>query len=181
MRLASGFFGLALLFAAQPGDKASVSDLRLTLEGTEAYLSYYLDITFDEELLSRIQSGLPTGFDFEFSLAKDQRRWWWFDRPLTKSRLQVAAMYNAVTRDYLVNYKRNGELVESRTVRELDQLHEAMTRFDRVLAFSLDGIETRKKLVVRVRAEIGSKNLFSLIPTTLKTEWNETRKFQIPQ
>ncbi|MFQ5526467.1 MAG: DUF4390 domain-containing protein [Thermoanaerobaculia bacterium] len=181
MRLGPGLLGLALLFAAQPGDKASVSDLRVTLEGTEAYLSFRLDMALDEELLSRIQSGLPTGFDFEFSLAREQRRWWWFDRPLRRSRLQVAAMYNAVTRDYLVNYKRNGELVESRTVRELEQLHEAMTGFDRVLAFALDDIETRKKLVVRVRAEIGSKNLFSLIPTTLKTEWAETRKFQIPR
>ena len=39
-----------------------------------------LDISFDEELLSRIESGLPTGFDFEFNLGKEQRRWWWFDR-----------------------------------------------------------------------------------------------------
>jgi len=181
MRLAPGLFGLALLLAAQPGNQASISDLQLVLEGSEAYLSFRLDITFDDELLSRIQSGLPTGFDFEFSLAREQRRWWWFDRALATSRLQVAAMYNAVTRDYLVNYKRNGRLVESRTVRELDQLHEAMTNFDRVLAFTLADLETRKKLVVGVRAEVGSKNLFSLIPTTLKTDWVETRKFQIPR
>ncbi len=181
MRLASGLLGLALLFAAQPGDKASVSDLSLALDGTAAHLSFRLDITFDDELLSRIQSGLPTGFDFEFALGKEQRHWWWFDRDLAGSRLQVAAMYNAVTRDYLVNYKRNGELVESRTVRDLDELQEAMTRFDRVLAFSLADVKTRKNLVVRVRAEIGSKNLFSLIPTTLKTDWVETRKFQIPR
>ena len=179
MRLAPGLFGLALLLAASPGDKASVSDLRLALQGTEAHLSYQLAIVFDEELLSRIQSGLPTGFDFEFALNKEQRRWWWFDRPILRSRLQVAAMYNAVTRDYLVNYKRNGELIESRTVRELDQLHEAMTSFDRVLAFTLEDVKTRKKLVIRVRAEVGSKNLFSLIPTTIKTDWAETRKFQI--
>ena len=181
MRLVSGLLGLALLLAAQPGDKARISNLSLTLEGAEAYLSYRLAITFDEELLSRIQSGLPTGFDFEFALGKEQRRWWWFDRDFSGSRLQVVAMYNAVTRDYLVNYKRNGELVESRTVRDLDELREAMTRFDRVLAFSLAGVETRKMLVVRVRAEVGSKNLFSLIPTTLKTDWAETRKFQTPR
>ncbi len=181
MRLAPGLLGLALLFAAQAGEKASVSDLQLALEGTEVFLSFRLDITLDEELLSRIQSGLPTGFDFEFLLTREQRRWWWFDRPIKKSRLQVVGMYNAVTRDYLVNYKRNGELVESRTVRELDQLHEAMTRFDKVPAFMLADLETRKRLVVRVRAEVGSKNLFSLIPTTIKTDWAETRKFQTPR
>lgn len=179
MRLAPGLLGLALLFAAQAGDKASVVDLRLALEGTEAFLSFRLDIAFDEELVSRIQSGLPTGFDFEFLLAREQRRWWWFDRPLKSSQLQVVGMYNAVTRDYLVNYKRNGELVESRTVRDLDQLHEAMTRFDRVPAFMLADVEARKSLVIRTRAEVGSKNLFSLIPTTLKTDWAETRKFHI--
>lgn len=181
MRLASGFLGLALLLAASPSEKASVADLRLALQGTEAHLSYRLDIALDEELLDRIQSGLPTGFEFEFNLSKQQRRWWWFDRPLATSRLQVAAMYNAVTRDYLINYKRNGELIESRTVRDLDQLHEAMTSFERVLAFTLEDIQTNKTLVIRVRAEVGSKNLFSLIPTTLETDWVETRKFQIPR
>lgn len=181
MRLVSGLLGLALLFAAQPGDKASVQDLSLAVEGAEAYLSFRLDIAFDDELLSRIQSGLPTGFDFKFALGKEQRRWWWFDRDLAGSRLQVVAMYNAVTRDYLVNYKRNGELVESRTVRDVTELKTAMTQFSRVLAFNLANVETRKMLLVRVRAEVGSKNLFSLIPTTLKTDWAETRKFQIPR
>ena len=181
MRLVSGLLGLALLFAAQPGDKARISDLSLAVEGAEVYLSFRLDITFDDELLSRIQSGLPTGFDFEFTLGKEQRRWWWFDRDLASSRLQVVAMYNAVTRDYLVNYKRNGELVESRTVRDLNELQGAMTSFHRVLAFSLAKFDTRKMLVVRVRAEVGSKNLFSLIPTTIKTDWTEARKFHIPR
>lgn len=181
MRLVFGLFGLALLFAAPSGEKAHISELELAVEGVEIYLSFELDITFDEELLGRIQSGLPTGFDFEFLVGKEQRRWWWFDRDLAKSRLQVVAMYNAVTRDYLVNYKRDGELVESRTVRDVAELQSAMTSFDRVLAFRLDKVETRKMLVVRVRAEVGSKNLFSLIPTTLKTDWAETRKFQIPR
>jgi hypothetical protein len=181
MRLAPGLLGLALLFAAQPGEKARISDLALNIEGAELYLSFDLDIEFDEDLLSRIQSGLPTGFDFQFTLGKEQRRWWWFDRDLASSRLQVVAMYNAVTRDYLVNYKRNGELVESRTVRDIGELRTAMTTFRRVLAFNVAGIETRKMLVVRVRAEVGSKNLFSLIPTTLKTDWAEARRFQIPR
>ena len=181
MRLVSGLLGLALLFGAQAGDKARVSDLSLAVEGAEAYLSFRLDIAFDEELLSRIQSGLPTGFDFEFAIGKEQKRWWWFDRDLAGSRLQVVAMYNAVTRDYLVNYKRNGELIESRTVRDIAELQTAMTSFYRVLAFDLASMDTRKMLVVRVRAEVGSKNLFSLIPTALKTDWTETRKFQIPR
>lgn len=179
MRLVSGLLGLALLFTAQGGEKARISDLTLSLEGAEVYLSFDLDIEFDENLLDRIQSGLPTGFDFRFALGKEQRRWWWFDRDLAKSRLQVVAMYNAVTRDYLINYKRNGELVESRTVRDLDELKQAMTSFHRVLAFNLTDIETRKMLVARVRAEVGSKNLFSLIPTTIKTDWAEARRFQI--
>lgn len=181
MRLVSGLLGLALLFAAPSGEKARISDLSLNLEGAEVYLSFDLDIEFDEELLSRIQSGLPTGFDFQFVLGKEQRRWWWFDRDLAKSRLQVVAMYNAVTRDYLVNYKRNGELVESRTVRDVAELKTAMTSFREVLAFNLADLETRKMLVARVRAEVGSKNLFSLIPTTIKTDWAEARRFQIPR
>lgn len=170
-----------MLFAAQAGDKARIADLGLAIEGSDVYLSYRLDIHFDDELLSRIQSGLPTGFDFEFTVGKDQRRWWWFDRDLAKSRLQVVGMYNAVTRDYLVNYKRNGALVESRTIRDVEELKFAMTKFDRVFAFNLDDVDTRKMLVTRIRAEVGSRNLFSLIPTTLKTDWAETRKFQIPR
>ncbi len=180
MRLLSGLLGLVLLFSAQPGDKASISDLRLAVEGRDVFLSFGLEIDFSQEMIDRIESGLPTGFDFEFLLAKAQRRWWWFDRDFAGSRFQVVAMYNAVTRDYLVNYKKEGELIESLAVRDLDELRLAMTRFERILAFSAVDLPTDRPFQVRVRAEVGSKNLFSLIPTTLKTDWVESRHFRLP-
>ena len=68
------------------------------------------------ETRERIESGLPTGFIYELELARDRKRWW--DDGLARARLEVVAMYNAVTREYLVNTKQDGKLIDSRTVRD---------------------------------------------------------------
>ena len=86
-------------------------------------------------------------------------------------------MYNAVSQEYLVNFKREGKLVESRLVRHLPELEAAMTRFERVPVFRLDDDE-RGRLLVKARAELGSRTLLSFIPVNVTTDWAESRKFR---
>ena len=60
-------------------------------------------------------------------LARDRKRW--FDRDLESTRLTVIGMYDAVRREYLVNFKQDGRLLESRVVQTLAELERAMTEF----------------------------------------------------
>ena len=127
-----------------------------------------------EEFVDQVESGLPTGFIYRLELLKDRQ---WFDRRLDTSELQVVAMYDAANRGYLVNYKLDGKLVESRMVRRLDELEAAMTEIEDLPAFSLAEYPRSWRLLVRARAASGARSGF-LVPDRPITDWVESRKFR---
>ncbi len=176
---------LALLLAtwsvsigAAGGADPELVDLGTSVAGRELQASVHLLDAFDDRTRQRIESGLPTSFTYLFKL--ESKRRWWFDSTNVSSKLQVVAMYNAIDREYLVNYKLDGRLVQSRVVHDLDELERAMTVIGPVSVFELDG-KLRLKLeslrdgrsVLRARAELGSSTFLGFIPTTRGSEWVE--------
>ena len=140
----------------------------------------------DEEFLERLESGLPTELTYRFVLYRDRKRWW--DNEVAKSSYQVIAMYNAVSREYLVNYKHDGRLTETRVVRDLEELERAMASLDHVPIFAVEALRPkvqqgvrRSSLLVRGRVELGSGTWLWLFPTTKTTDWARTRKFRIDE
>jgi hypothetical protein len=174
--------GLALLMtlslAATPalgaGERAQISDLTLSDGDGQLLVSFRLLHAFSDSTLERIQSGLPTGFTYK--LVMERERNWWFDKRVERTDLDVVAMYNAITREYLVNYKQDGRLVDSRVVTSPEDLRRAMTIFHAWPAFELDR-DFRRNLVVKIQAELGSKTILALFPTTVRTRWLETERF----
>ena len=96
--------------------------------------------------------------------------------------LQVIAMYNAVTREYLINFKQDGKLIDSRIARTREELEQAMTRFDKLTVFHVDDVKPnpRRRALVRARAELGSKTMLLIIPTRIETDWVKSEKFSLP-
>ena len=140
-------------------------------------MSFDLEKAFDDNLKRRVDSGLVTGFTFQFRLMRPHK--WRIDKTLESSSLRVEAMYNAVTREYLINFRQDGNLIESRVVREEEELRQAMTQFDSFPAFSVAGRPAGRRLQVRVRAELGTRTVFFFIPRTHSTDWAGSRKFTI--
>jgi hypothetical protein len=176
MRLPAAVLALALVAPAAAAAEARIESVRVTLEVRRALVSWVLVDGFGAPLRDRIESGLPTGVVYELELFKDRKRWW--DRSLAHAELQVVAMYNAVTREYLVNFKLDGRLIESRQVHDLAALEAAMTTVEGLPAFSLEGAPRDRRLLVRVRAELGSRTVLGFIPTLAVTEWAESGKFR---
>jgi len=175
----AAFFLVALSFGAAPGRaQARIEELQVSLAGDQVLAGFRLAGAFSDELRERIQSGLPTSILYELELQRDRKRW--YDRNLASSTLQVAAMYNAVSREYLVNFKLDGELVESRVVHESGDCERAMTEIAPLPAFSLAGMPSTRRLLVRVRAELGSRTWLLFIPTRVVTEWRDSSKFRPP-
>ncbi|MCP4661978.1 MAG: DUF4390 domain-containing protein [bacterium] len=170
--------GLIVLtaIAAVAGDtpRARIEGVRVELAEHQVLLAFKLANAFDDNLQRRIQSGLPTGIVFDFELVRARKGW--FNKNVDSGTMQVVAMYNAVTREYLINYKHDGNLIESRVVREAEELRAAMTDFSGVPVFSLES-RGDERLQVRIRAELGTRTLLFFIPTTLTTEWAESRIF----
>ena len=153
---------LGLFLGLFPAADAAITRPRVEVEGNRALVSFELEQALDERFLERVQSGLPTGFLYRLELLKDRKRW--YDRPLAETTLQVVAMYDAVSREYLVNRKLGGKLVDSRMVSDLAGLERELTRVESLPAFHLDGLPRSWRLLVRVRAEMGSRTILSIIP-----------------
>lgn len=179
MRSASFLLLLALLVPGAAAADPRIRGLDVDLDGHRVLLDFRLENGFDRETAERVASGLATTFEYEFELLRDRKRW--FDRPLLSASLQVVAMFDAVSQEYLVNYKLDGKLVESRMVRSLDDLRQAMTRFEDLPVFSLASLPHRWRLLVKVRALLGSRTVFSLVPTRVTTDWQESEKFWAPE
>jgi hypothetical protein len=148
------------------------------LDGNRVLASLTLAGAFDRRLAARLESGLPTSILYRFELHSDRKRW--YDNRLAASTLEVVAMYDAVTRTYTVHSRLDGELVESRAVRDREALEAAMTRIERVPVFTLDGPPHRRRLILKARAELGSRLLLSFIPVTVATDWADSPKFRWP-
>jgi hypothetical protein len=179
MRYAACLVLLALVAPAAVRADPRIRGLQVAVDGRRVLLDVRLEDGFDRQVEERVRSGLPTSFTFEFELLRDRKRW--LDRPLERSELQVIAMFDAVASEYLVNYKLDGKLVESRMVRTLDELRSAMTRFEGLPAFTLEPLPRRWRLLVKARALLGSRTLFYLVPTRVTTDWQESRKFWAPE
>lgn len=168
----------AFLFFGSSADKPRLSELQVAVEGRRVEASFELVNGFTDKLFERIQTGLASGFTYQFVLTRDQKRW--FDNRLDSSTLEVTAMYNAVTREYLVNFKQDGKLIDSRIALDRDELERVMTRFSGLTIFHLGDKSADKRLSVGARAELGSKTTLLIIPTRVKTDWVRSRKFRLP-
>ncbi|HKI85713.1 MAG TPA: DUF4390 domain-containing protein [Thermoanaerobaculia bacterium] len=169
---------LVAIFVAPSAHAAHIANIKVHLEQRTVVVGFDLENAFTKQFVDRIQSGLPTSLTYDIQLHRDHIRWW--DHKLMSTSLRVVAMYNAVTREYLVNYKQNGKLVESRVVHSVQELKAAMTHVSGLHAFMLDDLPHDWRLLVKVQAELGSRTILSLIPVTVTTDWADSNKFRAP-
>lgn len=153
------------------GPKARIADFVVDIEEPLVFVSFKLTDAFDESLELRLESGLATGIVFDFELVRKRRLW--FNKKVEKSKLQVVATYNVLNREYLVNFKQNDVLTESRLIRNSKELPAAMTEFQKLAVVSLAG--KKGEYVVRARAELGKTSILFFIPKLRTTDWVEQR------
>jgi hypothetical protein len=161
---------------ARDAEKARIVDLAMEVEDHKVFVSFALEGAVDEKLEQRIASGLATGIVFDFELVRVRKRW--FNKNVKTGNLQVIVMYNAVSREYLVNYKHDGDLIESRLIRDLEELYTILTRVERLEVFSLEGL-AGEQLQVRARAELGTRSILFFIPSIRATDWSESPRFRV--
>lgn len=159
--------------AAEP----RIHGFSIVVDGSQVLASFDLGGGFTPELLERIESGLPTGLVYELELLRDRKRWW--DAGLDSVRLEVVTMFNAVTREYLVNTKLDGRLIDSRTLRDTGDLERAMTRFVALPVFTVAPSADRRRLLVRARVALGTGHWLGFIPVLRATDWVESNKIRI--
>jgi hypothetical protein len=148
---------------------------RLTAEAAQGLVSvrFALANAFDApEFEQALQSGLPTGFTYHIQIVRKRPNW--FDDTIATSTIEVISTYNSVTKEYLLNYRRDRKLVRSETYVDLASLRQAMTTIEEPDLFSIGG-RRPYKMAVRARADVARGFLLYLIPRDISTEWRTTR------
>lgn len=167
---------LTLLFiyaaTAHAGD-ARIGNFTATAEGGKVSVRFTLDRAFDaQELNAALESGLPTCFTYHIDLFRSRPNW--FDERINHAQIEVICTFNSVTREYLLNYRRNKRLVRSEVLTDLATLKQRMTSIDEPELFDIDG-RRPYKLHVRARADLMRDFLLGLIPWDVSTGWRDTR------
>lgn len=124
------------------------------------------------DVVQGLQSGLPTSFTYEIEIYRDRPNW--FDEGIARSHVEVICTFNSVTREYLLNYRRDRKLVRSETYSDLASLESHMANIDERDLFDIGG-RRAYKLRVRVRADLYRGWLLYVVPWEVTTRWRDVR------
>jgi hypothetical protein len=166
---------LCLTFVAGSlvAEEPRIENLSAAESRQKVSVSFRLSGAFDlGELNKALESGLPTGFTYHLQLIRKRHNW--FDSTRAKARLEVICTYDSRTREYLLNYRRDGRLVRSETFSDLEKLRRRMVTISEPDLFDTGGTP-RGKLRVRARADVMQGYLFYVIPWDITTSWSTAR------
>jgi hypothetical protein len=176
--LALAFFPflVAASLAAAPAPK--IENLTATTENGKVSVRFSLAGAFTNgEMVEALQSGLPTSFTYVVEIFRDRPNW--FDDGIARARIEVICTFNSVTREYLLNYRRDDRLVRSETFSDLAALERGMTTVEEMDLFDI-GRSKPYKLKVRAKADLMRGWLMYVIPWEVSTRWRETRVRSAP-
>ena len=163
---------LAPIAFAREGDPR-IDNLGAVSAGGKVSVHFSLTGAFTRpQLLEGLQSGVPTAFTYVVEIFRD--RPYWLDEGISRSRIEVICTFNSVTREYLLNYRRDRRLIRSETFSDLAALQQRMTTIDETGLFDV-GDRKAYKLKVRVKADLMRGWLLYVIPWEVSTRWRAVR------
>jgi len=146
-----------------------IEHLTATAANGQVSVHFVLAHAFDrEETIQGLRSGVPTSFTYVVEIFRDRPNW--LDEGISRSRIEVIATFNSVTREYVLNYRRDRRLVRSATINDLAELQQRMTTIEEPELFDI-GNRPPYKLRVRAKADLMRGWLLYFIPWEVSTRW----------
>ena len=167
------FLSLVLASPANAKDEPKIEGLSAIAQGGKVSVKFSLTRALaNGEFVEALESGLPTSITYVIEIYRDRPNW--FDDGLDRARIEIICTFNSLTREYLVNYRRDRKLVRSETVSDLAALESVLANIDEPDLFEI-GNRKPYKLKVRVKADLMRGWLFYVVPWELSSGWRETR------
>jgi uncharacterized protein DUF4390 len=164
---------LSLFLSTAAFADARIENLTASAAGSLVSVRMQLAEAFrDGKLQQTLQSGLPTTLTYEIEIFRDRPNW--FDERVGRAQIEVISTFNSITREYLLNYRRDRRLVRSELFTDLPMLERAMTRIEEPNLFDI-GDRRPYKLKVRAKANLMRGYLLYVIPREVATRWREAR------
>lgn len=173
--MSRALFAILIFLVANAASAADPRIENLGAAASEGKVSvrFALANAFDNgEVVRALQSGLPTSLTYSVEIFRD--RPYWLDEDVSRVTIEVITTFNSVTREYLLNYRRDRKLVRSETFTDLAALEAHMTAIDEPDLFDI-GRRKPYKLRVRAKADLMRGWVLYVVPWEISTRWRETR------
>jgi hypothetical protein len=161
--LLAGLLCLAALPAA--AQEPRIAEFSLAVEHRVVSMTLQVEDAFVPEVMARIRSGFPVTFTYDFALRSARR---FRDRTWARTRLTVTCKYDPVRVEYRINYRRDGQLFDTRYFHQWPEASRAMVRLDRLALFDIPEEARGRQVFVTVEAHLLSRSKWLVLPDDLK-------------
>ena len=165
------------LGAAEEATNPRIDVLRIETRGPDVFLRFHLTGALNPELAKKIEAGLETAIRYEVRLYRRYRSW--FDTYLDTRRYRVAATYDPVTREYVVEETLDKKPLKRTTTRDFAEVQRMLVSREGLLAFRVTSDMPRHNLYCSMRARFDAGFLFAFIPVDGKTDWKKSQAFDV--
>ena len=174
----------ALAIAASPlssqdAPKPRIDVLRIETRGPDVFLNFHLTCALNPELSKKIEAGLETSIRYEIRLYRRYR--YWFDTYLDTRRYRVAATYDPVAREYVVEETLDKKPLKRTTTRDFAEVQRMLVARESLLAFRVADDMPHRTLYATMQARFDAGFLFAFIPVDGKTDWKKSQVFDVPE
>lgn len=160
--LAGGLNGVR---AAPP----SLADLKVERSGETYVASLRLEDGLTSAIREEIAAGLQTSIAYRLHVYR--RRPGLPDQLLQKRRVECAVRYDALTRQYTLTRRIDGELLETRVTGDVAAMRDFLTSLHDVPLLKSGDLDSGQEYYLKAKSDIGLVWRFYLIPWPLNTDW----------
>jgi hypothetical protein len=150
-------------------DTPALADVKATLDGDLYVASARLSSGLTPEILEEIDAGLEITIGYRFNVYR--RRAGLPDETLLKRRLRCTVRHDALTRQYTLTRRIDGEVQDTRVTGDPQAMRDFLTVLDHVPLVHRSELTPGQDYYLRAKSDIGFIWRFYLIPWPLDTAW----------
>jgi hypothetical protein len=155
--------------AATSDEPASISDLEVILDGEVYVASARLQGGLTAERIEEIDAGLEITISYRLNVYRERSG---LPNPaVSKQRIECTVQHDALTRQYTLTRRIDGELQEKKVTPDDAQMREFMTVLDRLPVATVEEILPGESYYIKARSDLGLVWRFYMIPWRDRTPW----------
>jgi hypothetical protein len=151
------------------GGSPALSDLAVRRQGAQWTASVRLNGGLTPDMQERIEAGLETTIEYRFQVCR--RRSFLPDQVLVKRRVECAVRYDALTQQYTLTRRVDGELQETKVTDDRGVMTGFLTALREEPLLPASEITEGQEYYVKAKSSFGLIWRFYLIPWALDTGW----------
>ena len=173
-RISVGLVALAIQAApavsAEGDSRLSISQLSAVVRDGRVVLDLESEGLLDARSLERLESGLPLEYRYQVEIFS--RRRGWFDKGRGNATIDLQAVYDAVSREYTVTRRLDGDLFDVKSARSLDELEPLLTHLEQLPVLQVSDLPLGDDPELRARIVSDERTWRWLVPRPITGDWS---------